>query len=228
MDQFPNGREMRKELLVFVVSTTVALISVELILVALDFKPYYSGDPAIDNPIPAPFWISDDDGMRFDKSRLMNATGRLGVVNGQGYGDTDEFIYTERLDEAYRVLVLGDSFTWGSSAGLGHSYVDVLEAGLQEHHDAVVWNAGIPATGTKQAVRSLRKLSPLLKPHLVILGFYRNDFNDNMYPLDMYIRRRDFKAIHMYTLDEEFNPVRLGQPVGQGAFGAGRQAGESA
>ena len=95
----------------------------------------------------------------------------------------------------FRLLVLGDSFTFGVHAGdRKNSFVEQLEAKLEAafsdspvqsnqgeawHHADVV-NAGVPGYGTTQEVGLLHKLGPVLRPHAVLLAFYvMNDFSDN-------------------------------------------------
>ena len=107
-------------------------------------------------------------------------------------------------------MFLGDSFTRGWSADIGKSYVETVEKSLPE---AVVWNTAIAGTGTNQAVATFTQLGPTLQPHVTILGFYLNDFYDNLYPLDNYHRvmsqdgRMDW--VRLYALDSGGNARRL-------------------
>lgn len=95
----------------------------------------------------------------------------------------------------FRLLVLGDSFTFGVHAGARENcFVEQLEAKLETalnespvrsnhgeawHHADVV-NAGVAGYGTTQEVGLLHKLGPALRPHAVLLAFYiMNDFSDN-------------------------------------------------
>ena len=76
-------------------------------------------------------------------------SGRYCIVNAQGFHDTQDFVYSPALDEQTRILVLGDSFTFGEDADIGASYVEILEAGGPGR---VVWNTGIFGVGTNQAL----------------------------------------------------------------------------
>ena len=79
--------------------------------------------------------------------------------------------------------------------------------------EALVWNAAVGGTGTNQAVTTFTDLGPLLQPQLTVLGFYTNDFEDNLYPFDAKIRfvREDGKidVIRNTIFDEDGNLVRL-------------------
>jgi len=131
--------------------------------------------------------------------------GRLKTINGQGFCDAEEFVYDDFLPDKFRVLALGDSFTFGMSADLGKSWIDVLETGLRRKFDSAVWNTGIPATGTKQALSALNKFGPILKPNLIVYGFFVNDFRDNLYPVDIFYRTNGGEAIMRYEIDKDFN-----------------------
>ena len=136
---------------------------------------------------PVDWWICDDAGCHFvydEMATFCEATqigGRFCLLNRQGFHDTQDFVASADLEERFRVLVLGDSFALGRVADIGTSFVEVLEQALPE---AVIWNTGIPGSGTNQALQSNASFAPILKPHLTILGFYMNDFDDNLVPID--------------------------------------------
>jgi hypothetical protein len=72
-----------------------------------------------------------------------------------------------------KILFLGDSFTWGSSARpITKSFVDLVgEQGF------VTFNLGIPGTDPNQYAYLAEKYAPLLKPDIVAVMFYiGNDF----------------------------------------------------
>ncbi len=72
-----------------------------------------------------------------------------------------------------KILFLGDSFTWGSSARpITKSFVDLV--GQQGF---VTFNLGIPGTDPHQYAYLAEKYAPLLKPDIVAVMFYiGNDF----------------------------------------------------
>lgn len=79
-----------------------------------------------------------------------------------------------------RILVLGDSFTYGLSADLGKSYVETIQA---NRADAMIWNTGMSGTGAVQALSLYTRFAPMLRPQLTILGFVTNDFSGNLLAL---------------------------------------------
>jgi len=106
--------------------------------------------------------------------------GRACAVNRQGFPSPSDFAPLGDNMPQNRILVLGDSYTFGMSADMGKSYIERLQAAFPK---AEIWNAGIPGTGTVQALASYEHFAPMLQPQLSILGFMTNDFRDNELPL---------------------------------------------
>jgi hypothetical protein len=190
-------------LLISLVALSFMLVGLEWAARRLGYSPDYtpSREVAERVPVPVSWWKCDERlGCRLDNvgGTLDAATlreqgvaekdiDRLLLVNEQGFHDQDEFVDSPALDGAYKILALGDSFTYGASADLGHSFVELVEAGIQEQGPGIVWNAGIPGTGTRQALATLETLFPIMEPDVVVLGFFvGNDFSDNLYPLDIF------------------------------------------
>ena len=83
-----------------------------------------------------------------------------------------------------RVLVLGDSFTAGCCAPAGKGFVALLDRHFKDRKIAF-FNTGVGGYGQNNELAVLRKYYKLLKPNIVLLGFYTgNDFADNVVPMD--------------------------------------------
>jgi len=106
--------------------------------------------------------------------------------NQDGFRDQDEFHHKNIDQTAFRVLLLGDSFTYGAAAVYNHrdGFADVLQKELEKTRPTLVWNTGIPGIGQKQELHLLKRYFPMLTPQIVILGFCMNDFYDNLYPME--------------------------------------------
>jgi hypothetical protein len=79
----------------------------------------------------------------------------------------------------YRILGLGDSFSYSNSVNLEQTYFKQVEACLTTSgsEEVEVINAAVPAYTPIQELRYLKKYGILLNPDAVILGFYAgNDF----------------------------------------------------
>mgnify|MGYP001157888900 CR=1 FL=1 len=135
---------------------------------------------------------------------------RLKMINNDGYHDRDNFTEIPADSDSLRVLFAGDSFTWGASADIDSSFVDVFEADVKKSYPAVVWNTGVPATGTNHAVFTTGKYLPKQKSNFVILGFYTgNDFGDNLLPYDQLIFNNLASCYNLYDYDKDFKPFKI-------------------
>jgi lysophospholipase L1-like esterase len=74
-----------------------------------------------------------------------------------------------------RILLLGDSFTYGFGVDDDQTFAYRLE---KLTGDEVI-NAGNGGTGTDYALRFYESVGKFLKPDLVVLCFFPNDFQDN-------------------------------------------------
>ncbi len=84
-----------------------------------------------------------------------------------------------------RILVLGDSNTFGNGVGQEETYPRRLEALLASRQPAArvtVVNAGVPGYDTGQEVELMERLLPAVNPSLVVIGFYLNDIGEAAYP----------------------------------------------
>lgn len=106
-------------------------------------------------------------------------------INSEGLRDVE---HKDGKDpSSYRILVLGDSFTFGLGVDMEESYPKVLESMLNKNpllngdkKRFEVINSGIQGFGTEQEFLYLKELGEKYKPDLVILGLYTNDINDVM------------------------------------------------
>jgi lysophospholipase L1-like esterase len=77
------------------------------------------------------------------------------------------------------VLVLGDSYTYGLGVDDDQTYCNVLQEELRSGPPVRVVNAGNPAKGTDYALRFYLARQATLRPDVVLLAFFKNDFGDN-------------------------------------------------
>lgn len=91
-----------------------------------------------------------------------------------------------------RILVLGDSFTYGGGARAEDTYPKRLEARLNARSDGRRWevvNAGISGYGTFHEARFLREEGWSYQPDVLILQvFLDNDLAENLYPFAREVR----------------------------------------
>jgi len=78
----------------------------------------------------------------------------------------------------YRVLVLGDSFVFGTGLDAGERFSDVLDHALPDEVEVI--NGGVPGWGTDQEVLFYESSLRRLRPDLVVLTFLgQNDVVNN-------------------------------------------------
>lgn len=104
-------------------------------------------------------------------------------INSEGLRDYEH--PREKYPEVFRILVLGDSFAFGSGVSMEESYPKLLEAMLNQNlaekgQKYEVINAGIDGYGTEQEYLFLEELGNRYKPDLVIVGLFANDIRDVM------------------------------------------------
>lgn len=98
-------------------------------------------------------------------------------VNTLGFRDPREYSL-EKPRGAFRILVLGDSVTFGHGALYETTYPYLLEQRLRAWRPDVqwqVWNLGIPGYSTRDELTYLEQVGDRYAPDLVIVGFFIND-----------------------------------------------------
>ncbi len=113
--------------------------------------------------------------------------GRTIKTNSLGLRDSE--IDIEKQEDIKRILVLGDSTTFGLWLDSKDSYPEQLERLL--NGKAEVINAGVPGYCTRSEVAYLEHYGFKLKPDIVILGFFMgNDIIENHPNNYLFVRGR--------------------------------------
>ena len=95
-------------------------------------------------------------------------------TNSHGLRDRDR---AAKQPGARRVLVMGDSYTWGYAVAEEEAYPQAAERLLKErgYSQIDVINGGIPDYNSRQERKLLEQLMPVYEPDAVILGYVVND-----------------------------------------------------
>ena len=102
-------------------------------------------------------------------------------INSLGFRDDREYALAKG-PRTFRVLVLGDSVTFGHGSVYEHTYPFLVEQRLRAWRPDVdwqVWNLAVPGYNTSQELAQLLEVGPAFQPDLVIVGFFENDVVDN-------------------------------------------------
>lgn len=102
------------------------------------------------------------------------------VTNDRGFRNSKPFTYAKPAG-TFRVLSIGDSHTQGYEVRQELTFSAVLERLLRFHaKEAQVINAGVSGFGTAEELVFLENEGIKYSPDVVVLGFFANDFTDNV------------------------------------------------
>jgi hypothetical protein len=99
------------------------------------------------------------------------------TLNSDRFGLRGARDHSDFPGRAVRILVLGDSFTFGEGVSDDETYSAFLEASLP---DVEVLNGGVHGYGHDQMLLALEDLGPKVHPDLVLLGFVSEDMERNL------------------------------------------------
>ena len=101
-------------------------------------------------------------------------------TNSQGFRSYEDF-HLEKPPGIFRVISLGDSTTEGFEVRQNYTYAAVLERYLRKNGiKAEVFNTGISGFSTAEELIYLENEGIKYNPDAVVLGFFANDFDDNV------------------------------------------------
>jgi lysophospholipase L1-like esterase len=167
----------------------LALVSLALPLLALEalLALRARGDTALDHWKTRGYYGPDPDLIFFPKANVHNvwATDEfVEEVQTNSLGLRDREI-GDRADFERRIVIVGDSMTFGHGVAAEEAYPSVLEALYRETGRRVdVVNAGVKGFGIDQSYKLFQTRLRPLDPDLVILAYYANDLKDGiLHPL---------------------------------------------
>lgn len=109
-------------------------------------------------------------------------TGETYVSKANSHGWRDKERHYENPTGAYRILILGDSITFGAIVPQESIYTQLLEQRLKkEGYNAEVITIAYGGWGTDQELEALVNEGLAYKPNLVVVQFCKNDLTDNSY-----------------------------------------------
>ncbi len=138
------------------------------------------------------------------------------AINENGFRNDRNFGY-QKAPGVVRVLSIGDSHTEGFEVRQDHTFSAVLERYLESQGiDAEVINAGVSGFGTAEELVFLANEGMRYDPDFIVLGFFRNDFDDNiksnLYALDdgelVIANRVHTPAVRVLDLLNGIGPLR--------------------
>ncbi len=102
------------------------------------------------------------------------------TTNAQGFRADHDYAYAKPRG-VFRVMALGDSHTEGFEARQDRTFSAVIDRYLNARGiPAEVLNTGISGFGTAEELAFLENEGLSYQPDMVVLGFFANDFEDNI------------------------------------------------
>jgi hypothetical protein len=98
-------------------------------------------------------------------------------INALGFRDTREYSLSKARN-TFRILILGDSVTFGHGALFETTYPYLVEQRLKAWRRDVnweVWNLGVPGYNTADELAYLKEVRDRFQPDLVVVGWFPND-----------------------------------------------------
>ena len=105
--------------------------------------------------------------------------GKPAKINNLGFRDDKDYAI-EKKSNVFRIIVLGDSVTYGYGVKFKYTWPYIFQKQLEKWKPEIdwqVWNMGVPAYEMESELKTLEDIGPIYKPDLVIVGFYENDLD---------------------------------------------------
>ena len=188
---------------------TVPVFVVALIVVAAGIEVWVRArwDPR--NGRPGLFLSDAVRGQRFAPNYDGWFAGVPVHINNLGFRDPRDYSLAKG-PHTFRIIVLGDSVTFGHGSVYEHTYPYLLEQKLKQWRadvDWQVWNLAVPGYNTSQELAHLLEVGPGFAPNLVIIGLFDNDLVDNRPPQSpgavrvTAARLLSFAERHIYSIE---------------------------
>lgn len=114
-----------------------------------------------------------------ESSRVYGLTGSLGPpLSTNSFGFRGPEIQVSNITKAFRIVMLGDSITFGNSVEWYETFSYVLEERLNREYGGdrfQVLNLGVSGYNTQQELATLRELGMQFAPDLIVLNVCLND-----------------------------------------------------
>lgn len=166
----PIDRNFKMKKIVSIFYQTIIISLITFALTEITFRIYHKINPSFMFYDPTSYnrWrgkpFSDDYGFK---------------LNSQGFKDVE--FEEKKAEGIYRIIGIGDSFTYGGIP-YQHNFLTILEERINQNLQQKIEliNMGIVGIGSRDYLSLLVNEGLKLKPDMVLLSFYiGNDFSDN-------------------------------------------------
>ena len=84
--------------------------------------------------------------------------------------------FPPKSDGRLRIIIVGDSLTYGYGVREEETYAMQIEAALKRDFDVEVLNLGVSGHQSEDILKKVKEYTPLLQPDLIVYGVCLNDF----------------------------------------------------
>ena len=124
-----------------------------------------------------------------------------GAVQTNGAGFRERSFSEVKAPGTYRIIAVGDSFTYGNGIRNDERYTEILQKGLPNNFE--VLNFGTAGANTPQHLQTVANVVLPLKPDFVILQWYVNDVEGHdATGRPTYHSLLPFSGLHGWLIDE--------------------------
>jgi hypothetical protein len=188
---------VKTKLFLLIASTLVSWLFAEAVLVfvpelAPSPRTFHAGPGARPNPN---FAADPEIGWRMKPHHTFASKAEEFATtysaNANGFRDDKDYNTDARRP---RIVIVGDSFTFGLGVSREESYPGIMQNSLPEFE---VMNLGMPGFGLDQMWQTLRRVGLERRPALVVVGFVLDDFGRSLsgYRADMGFAKPWFKLV---------------------------------
>lgn len=188
-----NGRNYAIHVPIIRVTSSVALLiygltAISLILLLTIYFPKVSSIVAINLALIALLAYTFEYSLRFiDPSQYLPVNGLDAngnyitwghlVINNK-YGFRERNFESPKPNDTCRIMVLGDSLTWGAGLAVEERYTNLVEKDLQQtfpDKKIAVLNFALPGKATIDERDWLKEYKDLVQPDQIVIGYVLND-----------------------------------------------------
>jgi lysophospholipase L1-like esterase len=109
------------------------------------------------------------------------------TINSDGFRDKDYSVI--KPNNTFRIIILGDSFTFGTGVENWETYPEILENKLNYLNNGVkyeILNFGSPGYATLQEVELFKTKGLKYNPDMIIVGYFFNDVIDHRLDVEIW------------------------------------------
>ncbi len=159
------------------------IASLVFVLIVMEIGLRIASPPAINQPFPTVYQPSENEAVSYEHIPNYKGIAYANPIQTNSLGLRDKEYEIPKPEGVIRVLVLGDSITYGFGVRAEETYAKQLEQILNESCESLTFeviNAGVSGYNIHQELAYLRDRGLELEPDFVILTFVHNDIEPAM------------------------------------------------